>query len=64
MHNRLTPQEAQRLRELKSSAENALLLDAGDAIWAGNIFYRPGGEPILKLMNLAMTALAQHIGVG
>jgi len=53
MHNRLTPQKAQRLRELKGSAENTLLLDAGDAIWAGNIFYRPGGEPILKLMNLA-----------
>ena len=53
MHNRLTPEKAQRLRELKSSAENALLLDAGDAIWAGNVLYRPGGEPILKLMNLA-----------
>jgi len=53
MHNRLTPEKAQRLHDLKSSAENNLLLDAGDAIWAGNVLCRPGGELILKLMNLA-----------
>ena len=51
MHNRLTPEKARQLSELKSSEENSILLDSGDAIWAGNIFYRRGGEPILELMN-------------
>lgn len=50
-HNKLTPEKAARLRQLKDSAPNSLLLDAGDAIWAGNIYFRPSGEPILKLMN-------------
>jgi 2',3'-cyclic-nucleotide 2'-phosphodiesterase (5'-nucleotidase family) len=27
------------------------MLDSGDAIWAGNIFWRPGGEPELEIMN-------------
>lgn len=52
-HNKLTPEKADKLRELKQSTPNSLLLDCGDAIWAGNIFFRPGGEPILKLMNHA-----------
>jgi 2',3'-cyclic-nucleotide 2'-phosphodiesterase (5'-nucleotidase family) len=50
-HNKLTPAQAGRLREMKNAAAGSLLLDAGDAIWAGNVFFRPGGEPILKLMN-------------
>lgn len=50
-HNKLTPEKAARLRQLKDSAPSSLLLDAGDAIWAGNIYFRPSGEPILKLMN-------------
>lgn len=52
-HNKLTAAQAAHLHELKSSTPNSLLLDCGDAIWAGNIYYRPGGEPILKLMNQA-----------
>lgn len=52
-HNRLKPEQAGKLRGLKDSTPDSLLLDCGDAIWAGNIFYRPGGEPILKLMNQA-----------
>ena len=50
-HNKLTAEKAARLRRLKDSTPNSLLLDAGDAIWAGNIYFRPTGEPILKLMN-------------
>lgn len=50
-HNRLTPAQALRLRELKDSVPGSLLLDCGDAIWAGNVFFRPDGEPVLKLMN-------------
>ena len=50
-HNRLTAEQAGKLRELKSSTPNSLLFDCGDAIWSGNIYFRPDGEPILKLMN-------------
>lgn len=48
-HNRLTEAGASLLREAKSR-HDALLLDAGDAISAGNVYFRPGGEPILDLM--------------
>ncbi len=51
LHNKLTPAKAARLRDLKASVPGSILLDAGDAIWAGNIFFRPGGEPVLKVMN-------------
>lgn len=27
------------------------MFDCGDAIWAGNMFWRPGGEPILDVMS-------------
>ncbi|MGI6295820.1 MAG: metallophosphoesterase [Armatimonadota bacterium] len=51
LHNKLTESLACNLRDLKSQYPNSLMLDSGDAIWAGNIFWRPGGEPILDLMN-------------
>ena len=51
MHNKLTAQLADRLRDLKQRYPGSLMLDSGDAIWAPNIFWRPGGEPALKLMN-------------
>ena len=51
MHNKLTPGLAERLRDLIQSHPNSLMLDSGDAIWSGNIYWRPGGEPILDLMN-------------
>lgn len=53
LHNHLTPAQADKLRALKESTPGSILLDCGDAIWAGNIIFRPGGEPILKLMNQA-----------
>lgn len=52
-HNKLTPEQAERLRELKASVPDSILIDCGDAIWSGNVYFRPGGEPILKLMNRA-----------
>lgn len=53
-HNHLTEAQAARLRLLRESAEDeAVLLDAGDAIGAGNITFRPGGEPILERMSEA-----------
>lgn len=51
-HNRLTASQAAVLRELRaSSGHDVLLLDAGDAVGAGNLTFRPGGEPILDRMN-------------
>ena len=51
-HNQLTATQAQRLhQERLSVGETGLLLDAGDAIGAGNITFRPGGEPILETMT-------------
>lgn len=51
LHNKLTPTLAQQLHDLVAAQPDCLTLDSGDAIWAGNIFWRPGGEPILDLMN-------------
>jgi 2',3'-cyclic-nucleotide 2'-phosphodiesterase (5'-nucleotidase family) len=50
-HNKLTPEKAEKIRRLKAESQNPLLLDCGDAIWAGNIYFRPNGEPVLELMN-------------
>lgn len=51
-HSRLADAQAQTIRRAKDGLENALLLDAGDAISAGNVGVRPGGEPILTLMSV------------
>jgi len=51
MHNKLTAEWAERLHELKAASPGSLMLDSGDAIWAGNVFWRLGGEPVLDLMN-------------
>jgi 2',3'-cyclic-nucleotide 2'-phosphodiesterase (5'-nucleotidase family) len=50
-HNRLTPAKAQHLAQLKAEAPDTLLLDSGDAVSAGNLGFRPRGEPALRLMN-------------
>jgi 2',3'-cyclic-nucleotide 2'-phosphodiesterase (5'-nucleotidase family) len=49
-HNRLPPAAARQLAELKRRHEGALLLDAGDAVAAGNLWFRLRGEPILRRM--------------
>lgn len=51
-HNRLTPTQAEKLASERAAlGTTGLLLDAGDAISAGNITYKPGGEPILDRMS-------------
>lgn len=51
-HNRLTDSQAARLATLRRDiGDGGLLLDAGDAISAGNVTFRPGGEPILDTMS-------------
>lgn len=44
--------QAERLKGLRAKlGGEGLLLDAGDAISAGNVTYHPGGEAILTLMS-------------
>ena len=50
-HGKLSDRTAERIAREKSSAEPCLLLDAGDAVSSGNIYYRPGGEPVLARMS-------------
>ena len=50
-HNHLSAVQAELIERRKSELENVLLLDSGDAISAGNVGVRPGGEPILTLMS-------------
>lgn len=57
LHHRLIrrPERAKRLREQieaeRTRGGAVLLLDAGDAVSAGNLTFNPGGEPILDLMS-------------
>ena len=50
-HNHLSAAQAAFIKGRKAELENVLLLDSGDAISAGNIGVRPGGEPVLTLMS-------------
>ena len=51
LHGKLTDRAAEVIAREKSSAGGCLLLDAGDAVSSGNIYYRPGGEPVLTRMS-------------
>jgi 2',3'-cyclic-nucleotide 2'-phosphodiesterase (5'-nucleotidase family) len=53
LHNRLSEAAANFLRRAKEQSPDALLLDSGDAIRAGNLGCTRGGEPILRLMSAA-----------
>jgi len=58
-HNRLGDAEAGRLAALRDDHGPCLLLDAGDAVGAGNLGFRPTGEPILERMSgLGYAAMA------
>ena len=50
-HGRLTPERADLLARLRSAQPESLLLDAGDAVSAGNLGFRLGGEPVLRRMS-------------
>src|SRR5437016_6383316 len=51
-HNHLVPLQAARLLALRRElGEGGLLLDAGDAVSAGNVTYHAAGEPILGVMS-------------
>lgn len=50
-HGRLTPERAAVLGRFRRAHPESLLLDAGDAVSAGNLGFRPGGEPVLRQMS-------------
>lgn len=50
-HGRLTPERAERLGCRRAEHPDSLLLDAGDAVSAGNLGFRIGGEPVLQRMD-------------
>ena len=52
LHGRLDQRRAEALRFWREQS-GALLLDSGDAVSAGNVYVRPGGEPAIEMMNLA-----------
>lgn len=51
MHGRLSEGRAATLRDLRRSLGEAIVLDAGDALAAGNLYPNPLGEPILERMG-------------
>ncbi len=52
-HNTLTESQAQAIGQAKAELDNVLLLDAGDAVKAGNLGVTLGGERILTWMSEA-----------
>jgi 2',3'-cyclic-nucleotide 2'-phosphodiesterase (5'-nucleotidase family) len=52
-HNHLTDEQAARIVAARAELRESLLLDSGDAVSAGNVGVRPGGEPILERMSEA-----------
>lgn len=52
LHNHIDLRKAGHLRNLRLE-HDALLVDCGDAIWAGNLFIKPGPEHAIRRMNEA-----------
>ncbi len=53
LHGKLSPEAAERIRRMKLEASPSLLLDAGDAVSAGNVGVRLKGEETLRRMTAA-----------
>lgn len=51
LHGKLTSDAEEIISSEKRFAKQALLLDSGDAISSGNIYFNPFGESILKRMS-------------
>ena len=63
LHGKLSDRAAERIAREKASFVNCLLLDAGDAVSSGNVYYRPGGEPVLaRMSDLGYDAMALATG--
>ncbi|MGB9587160.1 MAG: bifunctional metallophosphatase/5'-nucleotidase, partial [Armatimonadota bacterium] len=50
LHGKLSQQAEEIIAREKKTCDTCILLDAGDAIPSGNIYWRPWGEPILSRM--------------
>ena len=50
LHSHLPPAAGRHLARLRQDHPGCLLLDAGDAVAAGNLTFRLRGEPILRQM--------------
>lgn len=58
LHGKLTDRGAEIISRQRAEDDPCLLVDCGDAISSGNIYYRPGGEPMLrKLSDLGYDAM-------
>jgi len=53
LHNRLREEQASAIARLHRELPDSLLLDAGDAVGAGNMTFRARGEPVLRMMTAA-----------
>ena len=51
LHGKLTTQAEEIITSERESTQSSLLLDSGDAISSGNIYFNPFGESILKRMS-------------
>lgn len=51
LHGKMTDRAAEIIAREKASMPRCLLLDGGDAVSSGNIYYKPGGEPVLARMT-------------
>ncbi len=51
LHGKLTDRAAEVIAREKASCARCLLFDGGDAVSSGNVYYRPGGEPVLARMT-------------
>lgn len=51
LHGKLTKSAGDIITREKQSHAPCLLLDGGDAIPSGNVYFRPRGEPILAFMS-------------
>jgi len=59
LHGKLTELAAEIIAREKASCEPCLLVDCGDAISSGNIYYRLGGEPVIsKMSDIGYDAMA------
>lgn len=53
LHGRLTPQKAERIRQLRSLEEQSVLFDSGDCIKAGNLAVPMAPDPAWELLASA-----------
>ena len=51
LHGKFRPELAETIIAERAKAGCSMLVDAGDAVSSGNIYFRPGGEPVMAKMT-------------